>query len=329
MKIAITGSTGFLGIHLCKRLIKEGHSVVGIGRNEEIGEKLNQFGVNFINADLTSSIKIHGAIKDVDQVIHSGALSSPWGKRKDFYDTNVNGTKNVINACIKNNVKRIIHVSTPSVYFNFKDRYNIKETDPVASDPPSQYTKTKLEAEHIVMEAAQTGLEVIILRPRGLFGPGDTAIIPRLLKAKEKGKLPIIGNGNNIVDLTYIDNAVEAVYKSVIANKDATGQIYNITNGEPVKLWDFINKLFIKSGKSPIENKVSFSAVYAFASLSEIIHRTILTKKEPTLTRYTAGLLAKSQTLNIDKAKEKLNYKPIVSLEAGLNKVIEEIKNGN
>jgi len=329
VNILVTGATGFLGKKVCLQLIRLGHQVTGIGRNQKIGGELEQQGVAFIKADLRDKQLMINSCQGIDVVIHSGALSSPWGKYQTFYETNVVGTKNIIAGCQQNQVKRLVHISTPSVYFDFKDRFNVKESDQLASPAPCHYTHTKLLAEGEVEKAYRRGLATITLRPRGLFGPGDTSIIPRLIKAFENGRLPIIGDGKNIIDLTYIDNVVDAVILSINSGDHTFGQKYNITNDEPIVLWKFIDRVLSGLGYEFKGKKIPFPIIYSISSISELICKYILRNKEPTLTRYTAGLLAKSQTLDISKAKFDLGYHPKVSMEHGLKNIIEWWKQEN
>lgn len=323
MKVLVTGATGFLGKKVCEDLLARGDQVRALGRNKKVGEELSQLGCEFICADLRDAKAVAAACAGMDAVVHSGALSSPWGKYQDFYDINVKGTKNIVESSLSQKVKRVVHISTPSVYFNFKDRFNVKESDPVASPAPSLYTKTKLMAESVVTEACLQGLETITLRPRGLFGPGDTTLIPRLINAHERGKLPIIGDGSTTLDITYIDNVSLAVLNSLDAPSSCSGEKYNITNGEPIKLWETIDWILAQVGREFKPKKVPFWLVYGLTGTSEVVCKYLLGNKEPTLTRYTAGLLAKSQTLDISKARMQLGYQPKVNMQDGLVRTLE------
>lgn len=322
MKVLVTGATGFLGKRVCLDLINRGDTVRAIGRNKEIGKELEAMGCEFIAADLRDKEIMLNACEGMDGVVHSGALSSPWGDYQDFHSINVVGTANIIAGCEQHGIKRFVHISTPSVYFNFKDRFNVKETDPVADPAPSLYTKTKLMAEKLTHAAYERGLSTITLRPRGLFGPGDTTLIPRLINAHEKGRLPIIGDGSTTLDITYIDNVSLAVLNSLDAPASCSGQKYNITNGEPIKLWETVDWILTQVGRKFEPKKIPFFLIYVITGLSEFFSKHFLNNREPTLTRYTAGLLAKSQTLDISKARTQLGYNPKVSMRDGLNRTL-------
>ena len=315
----ITGATGFLGQRVCDDLAGQGVSVRAQGRNKDIGQKLKDKGYDFIQMDLREdSLEL---CKGIDIVIHSAALSSPWGRREDFYEINVAATIKLLKSAIHNKVKKFIYISSTSVYFDFTDRFDIKETDPVAKKAPSLYTKTKLQAENELLKFKDQ-IDIIIIRPRGIFGPRDTSLIPRVIAAHDKGRLAIIGNRDTILDLTYVGNVSHAAI--LCAKKDIeSGQIFNITNGEPVKLWTLIDKILSRTGRELNQKVIPFSLVYYLSWLSEIICSLPFIKREPTFTRYTTGLLAKSQTLNIDKAKDLLGYKPIRNMQESIDETID------
>lgn len=183
MRVLITGATGCLGRNLCQHLQAHGYSVLGTGRNAAIGDSLQNEGIDFRAGDLLQAESINGLVKDCETVIHCAALSSAWGKSEDFIQANVVATENLIAACLKQNVRRFIHVSTTSVYFNYRDRFGILETEPVAHPMVNAYAATKYQAELRVQAANARGLETIIIRPRGIFGPYDRNLFPRILKA--------------------------------------------------------------------------------------------------------------------------------------------------
>ncbi|UAC50032.1 SDR family NAD(P)-dependent oxidoreductase [Bacillus aquiflavi] len=323
MNMLVTGGTGFLGKRLARRLNDEGHAVTIIGRNEQIGKLLEKEGIYFYQADLADSGKIENACKKIDYVFHCGALSSPWGKYDEFYQANVLGTINVINACKKEKVKRLIHVSTPSLYFYFNDRLDVKENDPLPSKFVNYYAETKYLAEQEIDRAFAKGLPVVTIRPRALFGPEDTTIIPRLIRANEKRFVPLINGGNILMDLTYVDNVVDALLLCIDSPKETLGKKYNITNGETVVFKDVLEKLFSTLQK-PLKTKdISYSKVIKLAQFFEWASKYILFGKEPILTKYSVSVLAKNQTLNIDAARKELGYNPRISIEEGIEQFVE------
>ncbi|PEE40427.1 NAD-dependent epimerase/dehydratase family protein [Bacillus pseudomycoides] len=323
MKTLVTGGTGFLGQKLAFRLASMGYEVTATGRNKAIGKLLERNGIEFVYCPLEDRHSVLQVCKDKDYIFHSGALSSPWGKYKDFYNANVLGTKHIIEGSQKSGIKRLIHVSTPSIYFYYDERQDVVENAKLPDTFVNHYAKTKYLAEQSIDQAFNHGLPVITIRPRALFGPGDNAILPRLIKVCEKGALPRIGTEDVLVDITYIDNVVDALLLCMHSPKHTLGQKYNITNGERVNLYEVIENVMKRLGKEVQYKKISYKAAFTIAAILEGISKTILFGKEPILTKYTVSVLSKSQTLSIDKAQKELGYAPNISIEEGITKFVE------
>ncbi|MFC5406128.1 NAD-dependent epimerase/dehydratase family protein [Cohnella soli] len=320
-KALITGATGFLGRETAIRLRDMGWKVTGVGRDEQIGRQLAGQGIPFFQADLRDAEEIDAACAGQDFVIHCAALSSPWGRYRDFYDTNVTGTANIVAGCLRHGVGRLVHVSTSSVYFDFTDRFHLTEQTALPHKPANAYAATKRIAESVVLDAAAQGLSAIIVRPRGIFGPGDTALFPRLLRANESRGIPLIGGGEAQLDLTYTSNVIDGLVLACTAPEQAAGQIYNLTNGESVKLIDLLRRLFdlmqLQLRTKPLARPVALAAGQSM----EWLYRALPSLgQEPPFTRFTVGQLAYSQTLDISKARATLGYDPTISLDEGLRR---------
>ena len=322
MKALITGATGFLGGALTRRLHSLGWDVVALGRNPSALAELASEGIRVIQADLADEAAILDACKNRDVVFHCGALSSPWGKYRDFYQANVVGTRNVIRGCQEHHVKRLVHVSTPSIYFNLAPRLNVKEDDPLPARPVNHYAATKLLAERELDRAHADGLSVIAIRPRAIFGPRDTTILPRLIQRLQTGNMPIIGDGQNIADLTYVENVVDALLLCAESPAHTLGKKYNITNGDPVRVWDMAARLSRDLGFKVPTRRVPYPLVDKLAAALELIYRLVPGQPEPPLTRYSVSVLALSATLDISAARRDLGYSPRVSNEEGLQKFV-------
>jgi nucleoside-diphosphate-sugar epimerase len=327
MKILITGGTGFLGYRTCCKLREYGYEVSALGRNILIGKELSALGINFIQSDFIETDKIINSCKNQDYVFHCGALSSPWGKYKNFYESNVIGTKNIIAGCKKHNIKRLVHVSTPSIYFEFKDKFNIKETDALPKNMINFYAQTKLLAEYEIDEGYKHGVPVITIRPSGIFGPEDKSIFPRLIKANNEKFIPIMNNKKIYTDITYVDNVVDAMMLCLNSKENTLGKKYNITNGDSISLYDFLENLMMKLDYRFNSKKINPKIAYHVAHIMEFISKTILFYKEPILTRYSVGVLTNSRTFDISAARNDLGYKPNVSIEEGTNKFIDCLRN--
>ncbi len=322
MKVLVTGATGFLGGAVARQLQLLGYDVLATGRQQKTGAALRQAGLRFEAAELSDAARVLELCQGQTSVVHCAALSSPWGPKQAFISANVTVTQNVVDACMHHGVKRLVHISTPAVYFAQASRLNVAE-DAEQLPAHNAYIETKHLAERIVMKAQAKGLATIMLRPRALFGPGDTSIMPRLLSRLQQGRLPIIGDGQNLIDMTYIDNAVAAVVQSLNAADHSFGQVYNISNGEPVRLWDKLHELCDMLAYPQPRRRLSIRQALVVASLLERLYSVLPGKPEPPLTRYTVGLMAHSMTLDISAAKRDLGYAPTVSIDDGLKMFVD------
>lgn len=317
MNILVTGATGFLGKAACRRLIKMGHTVTGLGRNRAIGMELEKEGIRFFQADLEDRKRVMEACSGQQLIVHCGALSSPWGPYDSFYQANVLGTEHMIEGALRANVQRFVHISTPSLYFHNEDRVNVREDEALPQKFMNHYTETKCIAEQRIDDAFVRGLPVITLRPRALFGPEDNAIIPRLIEVNRRKFIPFM-NPDVQIDLTYVDNVVDAICLSLTSEQRTLGQKYNITNGEPISLVKVLQLLFERIGEPLRLKKMNDKLLFRVAHLLEWYSRTFQQGQEPTLTRYTVTVLARTQTLNIEKARQELGYEPKISIEEGI-----------
>jgi 2-alkyl-3-oxoalkanoate reductase len=325
MRILVTGATGFLGGAVARRLTEQGHQVLATGRDVTRGAQLSAAGVPFRPANLEIRHQAQSLMVDCECVVHCAALSSPWGKDSTFMRANVVATCHVIDAALAVGVRRLVHISTPSIYMGAGSRFNVHEDDVL---PPfiNAYARTKWLAERHVVAARARGLQTIVLRPRALFGPGDTTIFPRLLRALRAGRLPVIGEGENVVDLTYIDNAVDAVVLSCVAGQAAVHSVCNVSNGEPVKLWAVVEQLSRALGIASPVRRMSRRVAMALATAAEGWAHLTHAKREPMLTRYGVSVLSDSLTLDIQRARTFLGYTPRVSIEEGLARFVASLR---
>lgn len=314
--VLVTGATGFLGQYVVRKLIEIGQPVIATGRNLKTGLTLQEEGADFRPVDLTDRAGMMTAMKGVSAVVHSGALSSAWGKTSEFHATNVGGTENVIAACLAQGVKRLIYISSPSVMTRPEDQWNLKETDPLPDDHVSIYSLTKRLGEERVHQVADR-LETVILRPKAIYGIGDTAIFPRLVKAASKGRLPIVGDGETVTNLTHVSDVVEAILRALTSGK-AVGNTYVITGGEDVRIWDVIRDVVRRSGFKEPGRRLSLRRAMRAASILEKVWTRLNLPGEPPITMYTAGILGLSQTYDISAARRDLGYEPKVSIARGI-----------
>ena len=322
MNILLTGATGFLGYRILEVLVNNPKIklIIANGRSLMPSRRVTHNKVKYFLGDLSKIDFVNSLPNDIDVVINTASLSSPWGNRELFYKSNVITQKNIINYSKLNNINKIIYISSPSIYYNGSDRFLVKESERLPAKFVNHYSTTKRDAE-ILLE--DSNLDYIIIRPRAIIGRGDTVIMPRLINAHKEQKLKIIGSGNNLVDLTSVANVVSAVELSIFATSKAINQTYNITDGNPVSLWESVNTVFKGIGLQPIVNKVNFFTAYFVAYIMEISASFLFKEKEPSLTKYSVGVLSKNFTLDISKAKELLNYKPIISTNESINEFLD------
>lgn len=323
MKVIITGATGFVGRNLAERLHDDGLEIVATGRSHAIGDELQKLGIAFQGADILNRDRLSRAFSPADCVIHCAARSGPWGRYAEFYEANVTGTRNVIAFCKKFDIKKIIFISTPSVYFTNKDRYNVSESDPLPRKQTSHYARTKLVAEAELMSLQQEGHWVIAFRPRALYGPYDNTIIPRILRLAERKRMPVINNGQAMIDVTYSDNFTDAVRASLTSPEDVWNEVYNISNGDPISVHDWFAQVLSIFDRPFLPKNIPEPVAKTMAGIMEFIGHLPVVGKEPPMTRYSVGYMAKSMTMSIDKARQKLNYSPQVGNRQGFEKYAE------
>jgi nucleoside-diphosphate-sugar epimerase len=324
MRILVTGATGFLGYRVVEQLAKLTHveNIVATGRVIKRQHHITHQKVDYVLGDLVGLEFVKSVVKDVDYIIHAAALSSPWGLFEDFEKANLISQKNIISAARQSSVKRIVFISTPSLYFDNTDRLNIRESDPLPEKFINAYAYTKRQAE---IELEKSSIPYVILRPRALIGRGDTVIMPRLIRANKERKLKIIGNGNNQVDLTSVANVVDAILLSLKISGKGLNETYNISNGESVKLWEqIIFVLQMLDHKIPTK-RIPYFIAQTVARLMEWKSK-MTNMKEPALTVYSIGTLTKSFTMDISKAKKLLGYEPRVSTKESILEFIKWYK---
>lgn len=320
-KALVTGATGFLGSHLAYRLARIGWDVTATGRNEQVGQQLAAAGIHFVAADLRDRQRMIDACRGQEYVFHCGALSSPWGNYRDFYGSNVEGTAHVADGCISAGVKRLVHVSTPSVYFDYRERQMISEVDPLPEQPANHYAATKLEAEQLLKRyRREQELPVIMLRPRAIFGPGEQALLPRLLRTNAQSGVPLLNGGQAEIDLTYVDNLLDVMLLCCDSPTSTLGQVYNISNGEAMPFEQLVKRLFALLDIPLRTKKVPYKVAYGVAAMLETMYRILPLSGEPALTRYTVGSIAVPHTLDISRAQQELGYAPTVSVDEGLQR---------
>jgi nucleoside-diphosphate-sugar epimerase len=323
IKVLVTGAGGFLGTYIVRDLLAENkYEVTSFSRRTY--SHLEQMGIKQISGNLCSYEDVQLACQNIDVVIHTASLVGMWGKYEDFYETNVIGTRNIIKACLQHKIKKCIYTSTPSVVFGEESLLGVDETAPYPKKYLSFYAETKSIAEQDILNAHSSEFKTVALRPHLIFGPGDLNLVPRVIEAAKQGQLKIVGKGNNLVDVTYVEN-VSAIHVLAIDLLNEHGPIggkaYFVGQG-PIKLWDFTNELLKRSGIKPITKKVPFILAYYIGYIIETVFKLFnIYNVEPKMTRFIALQLGKSHYYNHSNLKKDFNFQMKYSIEDGLNKL--------
>jgi nucleoside-diphosphate-sugar epimerase len=278
--------------------------------------------VEQIQGNISDPAAVDKACQGIDVVFHVAAKPPPWGKYEDYYQTNVIGTLNVITACIRRKVPRLVYTSTPSVVFNGEDIEGVNETFPYPAKYNAHYPKTKAMAEQKVVNAAGGHLKTIILRPHEIWGPGDPHFVPRILA--RANKLKRIGDGTNLVDTTYIDNAADAHVLAADKLKESpklSGRIYFISQGDPIPAWDMINAILMAAGLGSVKGSIPHKLAWLIGAILEFCYKSMSLSGEPQMTRFLADAVAKSHWFDISAARNDLGYHPNVSTAEGLQRL--------
>jgi nucleoside-diphosphate-sugar epimerase len=322
MKALVTGGGGFLGRAIVGTLLNRCDQVRSLSR--QAYPELAELGVEQVHGNLSDSATVEQAVRGCDVVFHVAAKAGFWGLYSEYYETNVLGTRNVIAACRNNGVNRLVFTSSPSVVFRGHDENGINESEPYATRFLAWYPQTKCISEKEVLGANGSELATVALRPHLIWGPGDNHLIPRLVDRARAGKLIRIGNGNNIVDTTYIDNAADA--HLLAADRlspccSISGKAYFLSQGEPANLWDFINRILYLAEIPVVTKSIPATLAFGIGGMLELSHQLLRRTSEPRMTRFLAKQLSTSHWFDLTAARRDLAYAPRVSTEEGLRRL--------
>jgi nucleoside-diphosphate-sugar epimerase len=327
MKVLVTGGAGFLGRYVVAGLIREGHSAVACQRGA--APDLEAAGVEVRRCALTDGEALRAALEGCDAVIHTAAKAGVWGPRHEYFTTNLDGTRVLLEAMRHAGVRDLVHCSTPSVVFRGAPFEGADESLPYGRDWLCHYAESKALAEQAALEWGRAGHgRVIALRPHLIWGPGDPHLLPRVIERSRAGRLRIIGDGANRVDITRVENAAAAHLLALQAlnRPTAINRPYFISQGEPVVLWDWINDLLQRLGIAPLRKRVSLSAAYRVGAVCEWLWRLARRGDVPPMTRFVAVELAKSHWFSIEAARRELGYRPeVFPTDAGMDAYVRTL----
>ncbi len=324
----VTGGAGFLGRYIVEQLRQRKAQVTVFTRGDY--PELGPLGVRLIRGDIRDAPALHAACRDVDIVYHVAAKAGVWGAWKTFYEVNVTGTQNVIDACRANGVPKLIYTSSPSVIFDGTPHEGVDETVPYPDQYENPYPETKALGEQRALAANQADLLTLSLRPHLIFGPRDNHLLPGLLSRARKGLVPQIGDGTNRVDLTYVEDAARAHLLAAdalepgapAAGEPGKGRAYFISQDEPVVLWTWIRSFLARLEMPPVRLRLSLPVARSLSAVLVRIYRTLRLAGEPPLTPFLASELAESHYYDISRAKRELNYRPQLTMEEATDRTV-------
>jgi len=322
----VTGATGFIGQRYVKHLsARHELDVFCCGRNASVGEQLKKTGVHFYRGDLLDRNFVNHICRNMDVVVHCAGLSGLWGDYDQYYQANVVTTENIIDACKTNNVTRLVNLSTPSIYFDYRDHLNVTE-EYLPARFSNNYARTKYQAECRVSAAHSDQLGTVSLRPRLVLGVGDQSFLPRLIAMHQQRKLKRIGPGRNVVSMTSIENLLHAMDLCVLGGEAALGDVYNICDPLPVNFWEMVDDLFMAIDMPVLTRMVPYPVAHAAAWMSEQLSYLLKREIEPAIMPLKVSISARSMTLSIEKARQKLGYRPIMTVADSVVKYAEDWK---
>ncbi len=322
MRVLVTGGGGFLGRAIIGQLLSRGDAVRSLARGNY--PQLQRQGVECLRGDIRDAACVSAACDGCDLVIHTAAVAGIWGPWEHFHGINVLGTRNVILACRERRVPKLVYTSSPSVTFDGVPQENVDESVGYARRWLCHYAQTKAIGEQEALAANSPRLATCALRPHLIWGPGDQHLIPRLIERARRGQLRRVGDGNNLIDMVYVDNAAEAhlqAAKVLEPGSPVAGQAYFISQGEPVNCWQWIDELLALAGLPPVRRRISLSAAWKVGAAMEAAYRILRLSSEPRMTRFLAAQLGMAHYFDISAARRDFGYQARVTTDAGMERL--------
>jgi nucleoside-diphosphate-sugar epimerase len=307
----VTGGSGFVGGALIERLRREGWDVRALARSERAAERVRELGAEPVMGDLDD---LH--VEDCEVAFHAAAKVEDFGDPADFERVNVQGTRNVVAACRAGGVRRLVHVGTEAALMAGQPLVNVDESAPLRPDSPVLYSSSKAKAEEIVRGA---DFETVVVRPRFVWGRGDTTLLPQMVEMVRAGRFRWVGGGRQLTATTHIDNTVEGLW--LAATKAPAGGVYFVTDGEPTVFRDFITQWVGTQGVSIPDKSVPPGVAKAAAASAERIWRLLKRPGSPPLTRFAVWVSSQECTIDISRAERELGYAPVITREDGLREL--------
>ncbi len=323
MKALVTGGGGFLGLYIVEQLRAAGHEVRVFSRGQY--PALTALAVETQQGDLRDAKAVERACEGIDAVFHVAAVPGVWGSWEMYHSINTIGTLHVISGCRRFGVQRLIYTSSPSVVFDGSDHINADESLPYPTKWLCHYPHSKALAEQAVLEANDAnGLRTISLRPHLIWGPRDNHLIPRLIQKARVGQLRQVGRGDNVVSISYVENAAAAhvqAEESLRNSTRAAGRAYFINEPDAVNLWDWINLILKLAGLPPVTRQISATMAWSAGLVLETAFKVLGRQHDPPMTRFIAAQLSGSHSYRITAAQRDFGYRPLVTVAEGLRRM--------
>jgi nucleoside-diphosphate-sugar epimerase len=312
----VTGGSGFIGGALIERLVGEGRPVRALARSDAAAAKVEALGADAVRGELGDRASLAAGANGCGTAFHLAAHLGEWGPWEDFERGNVEGTRNVLAGCEEAGVRRFVHCGTEAALMAGDPLVHVDETAPLRPDSPAPYPATKAGAELAVREANRDDFETVVVRPRFVWGEGDTTLLPGMVETVEAGRWAWVGGGLNITDTAHVDNVVEGLLLG--AERGRPGEAYFITDGKPVVFRDFVTSLLETQGVEPPDRSLPAWVAAPMARICEAAWKVLPLSGEPPMTRFRSWILTQECTIEIGKAREQLGYAPLVSHQQGL-----------
>lgn len=316
--IFLTGGSGFLGRQLIADLVAEGCRVRALARSPQAAAAVEALGAQPVTGSLGDVPAMQHGMAGCDAVIHCAAHVTMWGPWDEFVRDTVRGTENVVAAARAARVTRLVHVGTEAVLADASPIIDADETRPLPARPNGPYPRSKGMAERCVLAANGAGLETVVVRPRFIWGKGDTTLAPKLAEAARAGWV-WFGGGRHRMSTCHVRNVSHGTRLAM--RRGRPGEIYFLTDGAPVPFRDFITRLIRTQGVDPGDRTAPMWVADALAAIGEAAWRILPLEGEPPLTRTALNLFFREVTVNDAKARRELGYRPVVSVDEGLEEM--------
>ncbi len=317
----VTGGSGFVGGALIERLRSEGWDVRALARSDAAARKVSERGAEAVRGDLSDTGALTEGARGCEVCFHAAAKVEDWGDPVEFERMNVHGTRNVIVACREAGVRRLVHVGTEAALMAGDPLVNVDENAPLRPDSPALYSSSKAKAEALVRAANDSELETVVVRPRFVWGKGDTTLLPALEEMVRAGRFRWVGGGRQLSDTTHIDNTVEGLW--LAATQAPAGGVYFVTDGDPVVFRDFVTAMLATQGVEVPDKGVPVGVASAGALVSERLWRLLRRPGSPPLTRFAVWVASQECTLNTARARAEMGYEPRTTRAKGLAELAE------